>query len=172
MILDIIPPQFKLAIVGVALLSSFYGGYYVKGKFDLAERASLQSAMEAKRNAQEVTSRTIVRQLQENESRLQTAYEQISEELKNAKGKITVAPCVVTDTGARLWDRSSKAGMPQDPPGTTEEAKGSDTPDPQEAGQYNFTVEDLFDNKLKNDEICNGLRLQLSKIIEWQEKQE
>lgn len=158
------PLFLRLAILGTIAIGSFSTGYYVKDKIDKA--ATLETIQSATKEAQRVEdeSRKKVADLQDSQARLTESYNQLKQELKNAKGKVTTVPCHITDTGVRLWNDSSTATVPKDSTGTAKEA--TTTSGTEDTG---LTVEDLLDNKAENDEICNGLREQIEAIIKWDE---
>jgi hypothetical protein len=82
----------------------------------------------------------------------------LTKELKHVK--IYTSNCNITADGVRLWDESGKGlfnPVPENTARITEATSGPST----------ITIDDIFENKIKNDEICNGLRTQINAIIKW-----
>lgn len=104
-------------------------------------------------------SRGVVEKYQQQLESKSNAYNKLTQELKHVK--ISSSKCDITHDGVRLWNNSTMgeatSQLPKDSAGTSEGTTSTSS----------LTIEDLMANKLKNDEICHGLREQIKSIIKW-----
>lgn len=149
---------YKWVLILAMVIGSFGGGYYVKGKFDKAEEQKEYANLLNTIKQNDRVSRDAVLAYQEALENQTNNYIKLTQEAKHVK--IYTSNCNITPDGIRLWNDSSKGELSilsKDTTGTTETTNSTST----------LTVDDLLANKLKNDEICNGLRQQLEAIIKW-----
>ena len=87
------------------------------------------------------------------------AYNKLTQELKHVK--ISSSKCDITNDGVRVWNDSTMGKatgeLSKDSAGTSEGTLSTSS----------LTLDDLMANKLKNDEICHGLREQINSIRKW-----
>lgn len=143
-------------ILGIVL--SFSLGYYTKDRLIQADQANNYKRVIETYKANDEHNRQVVQELQTSLESKKKAYNKLTEELKHVK--IYNSKCNITVDGLRLWNDSLKGSLSSVPKDTSRASKTSESTN-------TVTVNDLFENKLKNDEICDGLRLQLDKIIQW-----
>ena len=145
----------KKNLILVVAIGSFASGYYIKYKFDQAAEAKSYKEVIAQIQQNDLKSRQQIALYQTEIEDLSTKYNTLQERAKHVK--IITSKCDITADGIRLWNDSSKGTMSEDSTGVTETASTTST----------ITIAELMDNKIKNDEICNGLRLQIESIIKW-----
>jgi hypothetical protein len=140
------------------VIGSFTGGYYVKGQFDKAEQVKEYAKLVKKIQQNDATSRRIIEAYQVSLNNQTNNYNQLTRKLKRVK--IYTSNCNITADGVRLWDESGKGLFSPVPENTTRITEAT-------SGPSTITIDDIFENKIKNDEICNGLRTQINAIIKW-----
>ena len=149
---------YKWALILAMVIGSFGAGYYVKGKFDKASETKYYTELVETIKSNDIKSRNAISEYQSALDKQTNNYINLTQRAKHVK--IYTSNCNITPDGIRLWNDSSEGQpslLPKDTTGTTERTSTTST----------TTVDDLLDNKIKNDEICNGLRLQLEAIIKW-----
>lgn len=134
-------------VLGLYLSHLYHAAIEAKQSKDLIAQIEKQKTLDNK---------TIV-QLQLDQETLRQSYIKLGEKLHETK--ITTTPCTITTDGIKLWNQSSglTQDLPTDTKGTSESTNASS----------GISAEDIFQNKLENDEICNGLRKQINAIIKW-----
>lgn len=104
-------------------------------------------------------SRGVVEKYQQQLESKSNAYNKLTQELKHVK--ISSSKCDITNDGVRVWNDSTMgkttSELPKNSSGTSEGSLGTSS----------LTIDDLMANKLKNDEICHGLREQINSIRKW-----
>jgi len=140
------------------VIGSFLGGYYVKGQFVKAEQVKEYAKLVQTIQQNDIQARKTISEYQQIIATKNNTYQRLTKELKHVK--IYTSKCNITADGVRLWDNSSKglfSPVPENSARITEATSGPST----------ITIDDVFENKIKNDEICNGLRTQINAIIKW-----
>ena len=140
------------------VIGSFLGGYYVKGQFDKADQVKEYDSLLNKLKENNDHARNTSKAYQDALTNQTNNYNKLTQELKHVK--IYTSKCNITASGIRLWDDSGKGIFNPVPKDTARIIE--DTSEPSA-----ITIDDLFGNKVKNDEICNGLRTQINAIIKW-----
>jgi hypothetical protein len=140
------------------VIGSFLGGYYVKGQFDKADQVKKYDALLVTIQQNDAKARASISEYQTKLGNQTNLYNKLTQELKHVK--IYTSKCNITAGGIRLWDDSGKGIFNPVPKDTARIIE--DTSEPSA-----ITIDDLFGNKVKNDEICNGLRTQINAIIKW-----
>lgn len=132
-------------------------GLYLSHLYHAAIEAKQSKDLIAQIEKQKSLDNSTIVQLQLDEEHLRQSYIKLGEKIHETK--ITTTPCTITTDGIKLWNQSSglEEDLPKDTKGTTESTNTSS----------GISAESLFQNKLENDEICNGLRKQLDAIIKW-----
>lgn len=149
---------YKWALISAMVIGSFLGGYYVKGQFDKADEVKKYDELLVKMQKNDATARSAIHDYQVALNDQTNNYIKLTQERKRVK--IYTSKCNITADGIRLWNDSSKGifdTVPENSARVTEATSGPST----------ITIDDVFDNKIKNDEICNGLRTQINAIIKW-----
>jgi len=149
---------YKWVLILVMVIGSFIGGYYVKGKFDKAKEAQEYAKLVQTIQQNDLQARKAISEYQQIIATKDNTYQKLTEELKHVK--IYTSKCNITADGIKLWDDSSKglfSPVPENSARVTETTSSPST----------VTIDDVFENKLKNDEICNGFRQQIEAIIKW-----
>ena len=147
----------KLNAIPIVAVVSFAGGLFASHLYHSAIEAHQVKVLLAQVEKQKTTDNKVIVDLQANLDTLQKNYITIGEKLRETK--ITTTPCTITTDGIKLWNQpnSLTTNLPTDTKGTTEST-------PTSSG---VSTEELFQNKLSNDVICNGMRQQLEAIIKW-----
>jgi hypothetical protein len=140
------------------VIGSFIGGYYVKGQFVKAEQVKEYEVLIAKARKNDSISRSTIQEYQQALNNQTNNYNKLTQELKHVK--IYTSKCNITAAGVRLWDESGKGIFDPVPKDTARIIEASSEPS-------TITIDNIFENKIKNDEICNGLRTQINSIIKW-----
>lgn len=152
----------------LALIGSFFMGIHIQRNADKAAQVNEYTKKIGQMEKQDKTNRTIIKSHQENEAKLQIAYILLGEELKNAKGKLgkckSDGSVIISPNAVLLWDSFGEGEPSKDSAGTSENTSIRDSIEPE------VTLEMLYENRLKNAEICNGLRKQILAIIQWDKK--
>jgi len=149
----------KLNALPIVAVAAFAGGLYVSHLYHTAiEVQQTKVLLQQVEKQKEIDSNTIVT-LQTNLDSLQKSYITLGEKIRETK--LTTTPCTVTTDGIKLWNESNifKASLPTDTKTVIETSNASS----------GINIEELFQNKLANDVICNGMRAQLESIIKWNE---
>jgi len=149
---------YKWALITAMVIGSFTGGYYVKGQFVKADQVKEYDALLTTIQQNDVKARASISEYQTKLNNQTNHYNKLTKELKRVK--IYTSKCNITADGVRLWDESGKGlfnPMPKDTTRIIETTSGLST----------ITIDDIFENKIKNDELCNGLRTQINAIIKW-----
>lgn len=140
------------------VIGSFLGGYYVKGQFDKADEIKKYDSLLLKIRQNDQVSRATILEYQSALNDQTNNYIKLTQEVKRVK--IYTSKCNITADGIKLWNDSNKGlftELPETSARITETTSGPST----------ITIDDIFENKIKNDEICNGLRTQINSIIKW-----
>jgi len=140
------------------VIGSFLGGYYVKGQFVKAEQVKEYAKLVQTIQQNDATSRRIIEAYQVSLNNQTNHYNKLTKDIKRVK--IYTSNCNITADGVRLWDESGKGLFSPVPENTTRITEAT-------SGPSTITIDDIFENKIKNDEICNGLRTQINAIIKW-----
>ena len=140
------------------VIGSFTGGYYVKGQFDKAEQVKEYAKLVQTIQQNDIQARKTISEYQQIIATKNNTYQRLTKELKHVK--IYTSNCNITADGVRLWDESGKGLFSPVPENTTRITEAT-------SGPSTITIDDIFENKIKNDEICNGLRTQINAIIKW-----
>ena len=150
--------RYKIYVILIALLVSFLAG------FKLADTLQKATALKQYQNLLQVirknddTSRKQVEDYQSTIASKEEFYNQLEERNKNVTKSLT--QCQLNNASLQLWNDSLKgqsATMSKNPTGIVKETSTTSS----------FTLEELIDNKIKNDKICNELRDQVEAIIQW-----
>ena len=141
-------------IVGVV---GFLLGMYLSHLYHATIEAKQTKDLLAQIEKQKTLDNKTIVKLQLEQSTLEQSYIKLGEQLHETK--LTTTPCTITTDGIKLWNQSS--GLTQDLPTNTKRVIETSST------SSGVSAEELFQNKLENDEICNGLRLQLEAIIKW-----
>lgn len=149
---------YKWALITVMVIGSFLGGYYVKGQFVKASQVKEYDALLAKVKSNDDKSRTTIKEYQIALNNQTNHYNQLTRKLKRVK--IYTSKCNITADGIRLWNESGKGLFNPVPENTARIIEAT-------SGPSTITIDDIFENKIKNDELCNGLRTQINAIIKW-----
>lgn len=149
---------YKWALITAMVIGSFTGGYYVKGQFDKADEVKKYDSLLTTIRNNDVKSRNEIKEYQTALSNQTNYYNQLTRKLKRVK--IYTSNCNITADGIRLWDDSTKGLYTELPKDTARVIETTSKPS-------TITIDDVFENKIKNDEICNGLRTQINAIIKW-----
>lgn len=151
---------FKYYLLGAALAASFYGGWYVKGKFEDSKELKVKEAVIKQLALQDKSNRELVVEQQISLDRIRNSYILLGKELEIAKGKIGKCKAdgsiVISNYGRMLWNDIGKGDLSEDSTRASEGTSGRDT-----------TLEELYNNRLENAKQCNELREQIRKIIKW-----
>jgi hypothetical protein len=140
------------------VIGSFGGGYYVKGKFDKANEIKEYAKLVQTIQQNDLQARKTITEYQQIIATKDNTYQRLTKELKHVK--IYTSKCNITADGIKLWDDSSKGLFSPVPKDSARITEATSTPS-------TITIDDVFENKLKNDEICNGFRQQIEAIIKW-----
>ena len=151
---------YKLYLYAIVLITTFYGGWYVKSVFvDAAEKKYYETTIKMLQ-LQNKNDRLLVLEHQNNVDTLRKSYIQLGKELSNAKGKLgkckSDGSINVTEYGVSLWNDIGKGELSE-----------NTTRVPEETSTGGRTLEEVFENRKVNAEICNELREQINSIIKW-----
>jgi len=149
---------YKWALITAMVIGSFTGGYYVKGQFVKADQVKEYDALLTTIQQNDVKARASISEYQTKLNNQTNNYNKLTKELKRVK--IYTSKCNITADGVRLWDESGKGLFSPVPKDTTRIIETT-------SGLSTITIDDIFENKIKNDELCNGLRTQINAIIKW-----
>ena len=147
----------KLNAIPIVALISFAGGLYTSHLYHTAiEDHQAKELLKEVQKQKEIDIKTIT-ELQVDNATLQNKYITLGEKLHETK--LTTTPCIITANGIKLWNQSGspEASLPTDTKGTSEATNASS----------GIELTKLYENKLANDVICNGMRQQLEAIIQW-----
>lgn len=147
----------KLNALPIIAATAFAGGLFVSHLYYSAiEAHQVKVLLEQVQKQKDIDTKTIT-ELQVNNSTLQNNYVKLGEKLNETK--LTTTPCIITTNGIKLWNQSSspQESLPTDTKGIAEATNASSGID----------LTKLYENKLVNDNICNGMRQQLEAIIQW-----
>ena len=137
---------------------SAWSGWKLHDVQDLAQRQAAYNSLIQTIKDNDAKSRVAIKDYQEALESQTNNYIKLTQEAKRVK--IFSNNCNINSDGIRLWNDSLKgieSTVPKDSTGTAKTTVPTST----------ITVEDLMLNKLRNDEICNGLRQQIESIIKW-----
>lgn len=140
------------------VIGSFLGGYYVKGQFVKASEIKKYDALLTTIKLNDSKARNAISEYQQALDNQTNNYIKLTQEKKRVK--IFNSKCNINAAGVKLWDDSSKGIFDPVPENTARIIETSSEPS-------TITIDDIFENKIKNDEICNGLRTQINSIIKW-----
>jgi hypothetical protein len=153
----------KLYAFPLAVSAAFGFGLYV---------SHVYHGYQEDKNLKEVQAQLVKQNKIDNSSivSLQTKLASSEQDLIILKGKldeikVTDVPCTVTPAAIRVWNHTKPQPVPKDTPRVTEApttTSGAESKPIEGVG-----VKLLIENKLENDNICNGLRDQLDAIIKW-----
>ena len=147
----------KLNAIPIVALISFAGGLYVSHLYHTAiEDHQAKDLLKQVQKQKDIDIKTIT-ELQVDNATLQNKYITLGEKLHETK--LTTTPCIITTDGIKLWNQSgsSETSLPTITKGSNEATNASSGID----------LTKLYENKLVNDNICNGMRQQLEAIIQW-----
>lgn len=151
--------RYSLYVYLAGIILSVISGYKIAETIYKAEQADAYEELLQVIQKNDELSRGVVEKYQQQLESKSNAYNKLTQELKHVK--ISSSKCDITHDGVRLWNNSTMgettSQLPKDSPGTTESTISTSS----------LTIEDLMANKLKNDEICHGLREQIKSIIKW-----
>jgi len=151
----VIFPQWKLAVVAVAVITAFFAGWKVNGWRNDAETKRRLDEIIRQADMQDAQNRIIISDLQKRKQEIIT-----KEVVRYAKIKDVTDDrvCFANWDAIRLWNDalSGQESMPKDTAGT-----------PNTSGTASATDADILTNINANAAKWERLREQINKIIEW-----
>lgn len=153
---------FYIAIV----LASIYSGWYARGLIEDRKELKVKNAIISEMVKQDSTNRNIIKDYQTNQLTLRESYITLGQELDNVKGKLGKCKAdgsvVISTPAVRLWNNIGEGHVSETPSRTSKGASESSTTKEEE-----YSLDEIYENYAKNSEICNDLREQIRRIIQW-----
>lgn len=147
-------------IVGAAgLLVGLYGGYKLTADHYDAKQAKVDKAVIEQLAQQASIDRGTINDLNTNVKILQDYSIKLGE--KRRETKVSVTPCMLTDSGRVLWNEFllDKEVLSDSAVGTNASGAASTT--------GTVSLEEAFDNKLENDKRAAINRAKIHQLKEW-----